>query len=399
VGLEEGLLDHNIAQTNAVILPDHLIGDLLARSSATIRLAALSLLVASPLTTRPFTPGVLSRLEQNLAFFHADTDAKFRTNVLSASKRLVDRLRGAVSSLSREIERYKKAIVHRSTLSESGPLVFCKLGKQDCAVETAKPSINLLQRHVEFLEWYINFVITELQPTVPYQRHVTALKTLSILLQSGLDGEVPAVKLSKLAQGEIKWPFYVKVMDTRARRVLLDLLADPFDDVRSNAASILKMAAPDSVYLLHTGADIKSPSEGSRVGSQQKVDTALAATRNATLLDVFDFLTRLERTMYLSGRADHADGVARTYEIIVDMSTRSQKSSTQLRSMAKTQHGNPQLAIASQLVLFLEEALAVARKDLALAVSSNPVHGHLAGIRLAYFRAQRCPYLLTLSQD
>ncbi|KAI9768015.1 MAG: hypothetical protein M1840_005327 [Geoglossum simile] len=387
-GLEEGLLDRSIAQTNALILPDHLVGDLLARPSATIRLAALSLLVASPLTTRPFTPGVLSLLEQNLAFFYVDTDAKFRTNVLSTAKRLVDRLRGSTSSMSREIERYKKVIAHRGTPSEARLPILGNPGKQDGAVEVARLSNSLLQRHVEFLNWYINFVITELQPTVSYQRHVTALKTLSILLQSGLDREVPAVKLSKLAQGEIKWPFHVKVLDARARRVLLDLLANPFDDVRSNAASILKMANPDSVYLLHTRADIKSPSKGLQVDSQQKIDIA---HRNAMLPDVFDFLNRLERTMHLSGRADHADGVARTYEIIFDMSTRSQKRPMRLRPMTRTQHGNPQLAIASQLVLFLEEALAAARKDLALAVSSNPVHGHLAGIRLAY-----SPYAMLL---
>src|SRR5579862_1899709 len=186
VGLEEGLSDHSTSQNSVVILPDHLIGDLLTRPSATIRLAALSLLVASPLTTRPFTPEVLSLLEQNLAFFHADTDAKFRTNVLSTAKRLVDRLRGSVSFLSREIERYKKAIAYRSASSGSGLPALGKPGKRDCAVETAKPSTNLLQRHVEFLNWYISFVVAELQPTASYQRHVTALKALSILLQSGL---------------------------------------------------------------------------------------------------------------------------------------------------------------------------------------------------------------------
>ncbi|KAI9782363.1 MAG: hypothetical protein M1839_005236 [Geoglossum umbratile] len=380
-GSDEGLLDSNTAHANAVVLPDHLMGRLLARASETIRLAALSLLVASPLTTRPFTSGVLSLLEQNMTFSHADTDAKFRTNVLSTAKRLVDRLRGSASFLSREQERYKKTIAYQSISNKGGPVPE-QSRKRGEAVEAAKRSTSLLQRHTEFINWYINFLVTELQPTASYQRHITALKALGILLQSGLDGDIPATKLSKLAQGEIKWPFHIKVLGARACRALLDLLADPFDDVRSGTAGILKLAALDSVSLLHVGADIGFSPKESQIGSRQKADIAQDAARNTTHLDVFDFLSRLEHTVHLSGRADHADGVARTYEIIFDMSCRSQLAVRQLGSLVESQHRSPQLSIVSHLISVLEESLVVARKDLALAVSGNPVHGHLAGIRL-----------------
>jgi hypothetical protein len=375
-----------MAQGNAVVIPDALIGSLLARASAAIRLAALSLLVASPLTTRPFPSGVLSLLEQNLAFFHGDADAKFRTDVLSTTKRLVDRLRGSTSSLSREVGRSKKGRADQNTRSKAGSHI---------AAEAAKCPACRLQRHVEFLNWYIDFLTAELQPTASYQRHITALKALDILLQSGLDEEVPTIKLSKLAQGEIKWPFHVKLLNAQTRRVLLDLLANPFDDVRGGAANILKMATPDSIYLLKSATCINLPPQDSQTGSKRETEITQEMAANRAFPDIFGLLSRLERSMHLSGRADHADGVARTYEIIFDMNSRCHFTTTPLRSFIKSQHRDPQLSVVNRLMLALEEGLSVVRKDLALAVSSSPVHGYLAGIRFAQLSAQT----LTVSTD
>ncbi|KAH0544924.1 hypothetical protein FGG08_001004 [Glutinoglossum americanum] len=369
--VDEGPFDRNVTRSNSVVIPDALIGKFLARASATIRLAALSLLIASPLLTRPFSSGVLSLLEQNMAFFHADTDAKFRTDVLNTTKRLIDRLRGSISSLSRDVGRYKKAKAH-AIESE----------KQWGVAKAAKSSAGRLQRHVEFLNWYISFLIAELQPTASYQRHVTALKALNILLQSGLDAEVPAMRLSKLARGEVKWPFHVKVLDTQACRVLLDLLADPFDDVRNGAASILKMATPDSVYLFKSAVCVDISPRGPQKVSELRNETVQKPARSTTLLDVFGFLSRIERKLHLSGRADHADGVARTYEIIFDMCSRCRVTDTPFGPFTRGHHRNPQLSIANRLMSILEEGLDAARMDLALAVSNNPVHGHIAGVRL-----------------
>ncbi|KAH0562941.1 hypothetical protein GP486_002501 [Trichoglossum hirsutum] len=398
VGKEIGLVEDSAKapQANAVVVLDALIGGLLARASAAIRLAALSLLVASPSTTRPFSSGVLSLLEKNLAFFHGDTDAKFRTDVLSTTKRLVDRLRGGTLFLSRETRRNKKGKADQNTHSKAGSRV---VGEQRIAAEDAECPASRLRRHVEFLNWYIAFLIAELQPTASYQRHITALKALDILLQSGLDEEVPIMRLSKLAQGEAKWPFHIKVLEAPFRRVLLDLLADPFDDVRGGAANILKMASPDSTYLLKSTTCIGIPPQDPHTDSKQETEITQEATSGTVFPDIFCFLGRLERAMHLSGRADHADGVARTYEIIFDMSSRCYFTITQLGPSVKSQHRDPHLLIVNHLMSALEQGLSVARKDLALAVSSSPVHGYLSGIRLILDRPNFYHTLLSLDED
>lgn len=75
---------------------------MLGNSSHEIRLSGLSLLTSSPSTTQPFTKGTLTCLQAYLPHMYADTDAGFRSEVLSLTMGIVDRLRGSSSQMGRE---------------------------------------------------------------------------------------------------------------------------------------------------------------------------------------------------------------------------------------------------------------------------------------------------------
>src|SRR5258706_9404010 len=87
-----------------VPLPASELGLLLINSSSTIRSAAFSVLVSSISTTKPFPPESLCVLRENLDILHADTDAKFRNEVLSNSKHMIERLKGASLLLMKELD-------------------------------------------------------------------------------------------------------------------------------------------------------------------------------------------------------------------------------------------------------------------------------------------------------
>ncbi len=134
--------------------------------------------------TKPFLPAILSVLEGALAYFYADTDPAVRSDVLTITRCVIQRLRGVISQLSRQLENIRTTEARRGRHHNA----------QDHELITSLEYLRA--QHVDFLEWYISFLRSELGPTGSYQRHITALKALIILLQSGVDGVVPSDTLS-----------------------------------------------------------------------------------------------------------------------------------------------------------------------------------------------------------
>ncbi|KAK4546587.1 hypothetical protein LTR36_001804 [Oleoguttula mirabilis] len=320
-GKDIGLLceveDGDLKQQGGVVsLPVRWIGRLLVRSSRNARLAGLSLLISSPSATKPLLPKALSLIMRDLSHHFADTDANFRSEVFSLFQRLVDRIRAITALLARH-----------TTMSTSA--------RTEHAVEPAKA----LRSHEAFLEWLTRFLVWELRPTASYQRHISAVKCLSVLVRSGLDAYISVSQLSKSALSETRWPFHMPLMTPALQRGLLNLLVDPFDDVRQTASSILGMySTQDS-------------------SSQEQVRLALS---------------RAEDSMLATGRADQADGVAHLYTLLhAHNSARERKSPST----------SPEPDVLTQLVDRLEQMLHIAGADLSRAVDRYPVHGLLTSIR------------------
>lgn len=206
-----------------------------------------------------------------------------------------------------------------------------------------------LTKAMDFIVWYIRFLEWELRSTSSYQRRITALRALTIVLRSGLDPRVPHNCLSRSAQGQLHWPYGFQICNARTIRTLLDLMLDPYDDVRSTSASILELC----------------------------LDSFMAEEKSSVLMTLPPFISRAESAMLRTGRADQADGLARAYSLLFSQCTE--------HSGDVQKSDDPGLVTRSgifgRLVEQLEETINVARNDMSLAVDGRPVHGIFAALR------------------
>jgi hypothetical protein len=325
---------------NILYLPENLFTCWLSRTESEVRLAGLFLSVYSTAITQPFTESILKSLKRNMCHLHADTDANFRKELLNHTQRLFDRLRGSTTALQRAGLDTKGQSQDPLPIPTPVPILSHFSRKI--------PASNPLMQSLDFIQWYIQFIQWELRSTASYQRRFTALRCLSIILRSGLDPDVLQCHLSKSAQGQLRWAFKLRITNHRLIRLLLDLLLDPFDDIRSAAISALEICI-------------------SSLSSTEKPLTLSAVKKS---------LRRAETAMLRTGRADQADGVARTYSLLYSQGYVETPSGTEAKS--PNSNGNKTI---DRLMVQLEETINLARRDLSAAVDGRPVHGILAALR------------------
>ena len=331
----------------------------------TVRSLAFSVLVASPSPLRPFTPVALDIMQSQVGILYADTDAKFRTDTLSNTRKLIERLRGTTTYLNRELGNLSlKHGLERSTSSQEEGTFNNKTQK-------------LLRQHEDFIEWYLEFLIGELVPTVSYQRHITALKAIRLLLQSGILNHSSATPSLTASSNAAPWLYRVNLFAAHAMRLLLDLLMDPFEDVRSIAAAVLKLApietfAADAAKQepnyrkpkLVRVENIDQPHTPCFTEDHQASESqSMPAKRGLASLTAF--IVRAEDLAKRTGRADYADGVARCYELLYTLLPTTES----------------RLSLVKRLVHNLEAKIHIAEQDLAKAVIDSPVHGTFAALK------------------
>ncbi len=315
-----------------VAIPVRFIGRMLRNRSGHARLTGLSLLITSHSATRPFPAKTFRLLKRYLHIFMGDTDANFRGELFSLMQRLMDRLRAVSAAAQRQAHI---SIDAATTLAQSR----------------------------DFLQWHLRYLSSELRPTTSYQHHICALKTLLVVARSGLDDAVPGCCLSKTAAaGEAKWPFHLSILTPELRRMLLDILLDPFDDVRQTSSAILGL-------FTGTGDD-----------DQRHEACAVLA----------DAIGRAESMMLASGRADQADGVAHLYALLY----RERLNTPRLSDLDQS----PRQIVVAQLVENLERLVGVAKSDLAIATSKYPLHGLLTSLRYVLSQDGSSYDLETISQ-
>jgi hypothetical protein len=322
---------------NYLHLPDDIFGAWMSHSEPEVRLAGMFLSVHSTAITKPMTGGVFKSLKRNLIHLHTDTDAYFRREVYGYTQKLFDRLRASTATLS-------KGLVKART-PEQGRLDFPKewFGQQQ-ASSTEMSSEDALVESLAFIVWYTKFLEWDLRSTGTYQRRITALRSLNIVLKSGVDARVPHAQLSKSAQGELNWAHGLQVSNAELIRLLLDLILDPFDDVREASVSVLQLCL------------VALPN----------------AEKSAILSTLPRFVSRAEAMMLRTGRADHADGVARAYSLLFTIAGADSSPSSDILSS--------RFGVFEGLRKQLEETLQIARTNLSEAVNGRPVHGIFAAL-------------------
>ncbi|KAI5928616.1 putative death-receptor fusion protein-domain-containing protein [Camillea tinctor] len=308
-------------------LPVELLEDVLCHESREARSSGVAILVACPSTTKPYTSEALELLKRYLPEFYEDSDAKFRYDVLGYSRNMIKRIQGTLDSTRKEYDRALKKSAktdfHRDSqsLSPSG----------EAGLEKGNPTFDkvtiglrdIITLHEGFIQWYVEFLKGELIPTASYQRHITALRAMSFFLKSSPQGNSTSISQ--------------ELVDATWFRAVLDLIMDPFDDVREAAASLIMLLKPEKIRGLS-----KDPMEELR-----------------------EFCLNADELSRRTSRADHSDGVARSYELLC-------RWKSDFQEVAE---------IPSKVLSGLEVKLSVAEKDLALAVLQAPVHGDFASLR------------------
>ena len=322
----------------AVYLPDDIAGTWMSNPEPEVRLAGMFLSVYSTSVTRAISGGVLQALKRNLIHLHTDTDANFRREVHGYTQKLFDRLRASTATLAKS--KSKSGVPGRARLAF--PKMSSNLGTTAPKISQQDP----LSESLLFVVWYIRFLEWELRPTASYQSRITALRSFTIALRSGVDPGVPFASLSKSAQGQLNWAHGMQIGRPKLVRSLLDLISDPFDDVRDEAVSVLQLCL------------IALP--------QDKRDSVTSTIPR--------FISRAEHTMLQTGRADQADGVARAYGMVFNLA------SNDTVEVANTPFSS-KLGLFEHLQRQLKDTLAVAHSDLSQAVDGRPVHGTFAALR------------------
>ncbi len=172
-------------------------------------------------------------------------------------------------------------------------------------------------------------------PGAPYQCHASSLKALVYVLKM----ETSADK----AWGNRDDTLFFDAFDETWSRALVDLLMDPFDDVRSLSSQALDAIFSEPRFK-HFIPDAAGQAPASRM--------------------LHTFLGRADDLATRTARADHADGVARTSQLLYNY----------LGSTSR------QIDLLASLVADLEESILLAEADLARAVLEAPVHGKFASL-------------------
>lgn len=304
----------------------------LRHPSQSIRSLAFSLLISLPATTRPYSKTAFDLLRLYLPGFHTDSDARFRYELLGHSKDMVKRIKGAASALRKNIAR------KRNLLDKSAQEMVASKNVIDAKKTELKELTVLLAQHDEFLAWYLNFLIFELLPTASYQRHFTALKALECVVR--LDCETGAQLLDKTS------PTAINILNHQWCRLLFDRLMDPFDDVRDTATTILKLLPAEKLEecLLASNGE---------------------ATHKTLKRITKSFTIKANSLASQTGRADHADGVARVTEL----------------SCVWSENLNDRFDLIEGLLGYLNSRLDIAALDIGVAIMEAPVHGLFSSIK------------------
>ena len=344
---------------------------LLEHSSSDVRIAALSLLLSSSASARPFPRRVLRRVRQCIPHFHVEVNPKPRNEFIALMKKLCMRIRDATISLLRHgqdpgtFNGEQRAIPASPVAS-----VDCEqpVNSMDTIEQAIDDGSRVLEEHLAFRKWYMVFLLQELHPTASYQSHITALKLLECLMEQ----DCPLLNTSMKGH-----QIYVDSLSEHLPRGLFlrpltELLLNPFDDVRQVANTVL------SLYLPTSSLARVNKSTGEVEGSVGSVDQEAKNQADSEVdhpsfnQSILFSLKKAEDMAGITGRADHADGFGRLTNLLYETASTLVKPATWHQSC---------YSIVDHLLSTIEEEIDIAKEDLLIAVSSKPLHGRLIALR------------------
>jgi hypothetical protein len=201
----------------------------------------------------------------------------------------------------------------------------------------------------KFLETYRDFLEDELRPSASYQRHITALKSLSIILNTGVDPRV--TRAVENPNRDAPWRFTVDVLRRSLFRLLVDLLLDPFDEVRGSALHILGVFPAEIPSQL---------SDKTGNNSSNVIEWLLIGVAKAKVL------------ASNTSRADHADTLARLYHAIFSKANTGERELLWYRT---------KIGVVNEILDGLEAKLVQPGGLFSSSTRDAPLHGYVSALR------------------
>lgn len=197
----------------------------------------------------------------------------------------------------------------------------------------------------DYCKWYLNYLQSQLRPGTPYHGLFAGTKLLESLVRSGLDEKVDGKYHEKQ---HIPFPFSMNIFTPAIIRLLIDNMTNNYEDIRTMSASILRMA-PKPLEKLSTNDDI-------------------------------DKLANKAKNMVSGMRGREGDGGSRVIAFVFQL--------------YDTKKG---VEFAEGILETLEDEIAIANKDLAIAVREHCIHGYFTSLRMIFEQIQFEGYSIPLS--
>ncbi|PYH49144.1 THADA/TRM732 family protein [Aspergillus saccharolyticus JOP 1030-1] len=309
----------------ALVLKSEVIGQFLFHHDMTIRIATLSLLISAPSSTKAVSSATMRAIVNGLPSLHCESESYSRGEVLSLIRKLVVRLKGGILE-DQDRLKGEKAAAKKSTQHDfSGTSVTGK-----CLAE------------------YFSFLKADLRPTASYPRHIAALKTLIFFIESGLDSRFSATDNNKS-----RWACNMNIFEPTLLRLLVDLLLDPFEEVRATSLYLLNLFPREVLFSIDS-----QPQGDLQTGEPQ----------------IIDGLSKAEQLASNTSRADYADTVARLYHILFCSAALEDKPTSAPWWEAKS-------TVVEYLLTKLEQKLSSAGGLFNSSMRDAPLHGHISALR------------------
>jgi Putative death-receptor fusion protein (DUF2428) len=314
---------------------------ILAHPSAGVRTRAYELLATSTEVTKPIRGSSLSLLSKHLIYLHGDSDPAIRGEISGITNAMIRRLR-------------------RGSTFHARALANPDIIKQQCAEHK-----NELREHEDFLDCFINFLESELGPNCSFPRHVSALRELQLLVESGLDPMIRLKVAPKSSHDLPRWPFVRSLHYPSMRSALYRLLLDPFEEIRITATTVLKLILHTAEFEVETHSDATSDEREFR----PLVDTVPSSVyfegqriRSRPSEEIAGLSKAANELAALTNRADHADGVARLL-------------------LLQYIHSSGRSAVVSSILEELDRSLGLSDIKDTLPAKGFSIHGYLLGLK------------------
>lgn len=202
---------------------------LLTSKNGSYRSSAMSLLTSSPKLSHIVNPSVYPEILKSMSIIMSDSDKQIRSEMISHLYTFINRIRDSTYCLQRD---------------------YLSLTKKDSIrfhdeIEFKKENVKIAQA---FLANFKSIIQKGLQPGKQYEHRATSLELLTILVNSGLDSRC---KTPSNKKSNVKFAYSIDLFDRCIIRLLLDLIGDDFEDIRTMSNKLVMICPLDIGSLVN----------------------------------------------------------------------------------------------------------------------------------------------------